>query len=493
MVTYHYFELWLNAFVSKLFHSPSIFSLLLITFPALNCVVYIGLVAIWETYYKVSFLSLSIIFFLFFTDGVYLPFYDNLPLGPDYRSTLQTSLFTVWGKKFSSEYMFVVLFILLYLKDRKIAAFIALSSLIIISVGMTPGVFMGVFAFLLLNRFHRTFSAKDTWKILLFYTIIPLFFYLIYFVLGTSSKFTDYVSDNNFMKTILSDYSNISHYKYLYGMMMYRFIRSFFIYLPYIIFSVVIYKTLIKHNKDLTILIILVLLCNFAALLSYGFAIGLTNSGQLFSNTFSLSTSLLNIIIMFGLIKLIQLKYSIKKLLFSVSFIIIFILNGVNIYNNNKLLRIFFAESYSTNYTDNVISETANQPFILYAILLSNKNIKDMLSGGGFNKPGNTIKLNYGYKGELCLNLDIFFDSTESINSVGKSFNKNSEFYLFTNNQKQLGLFKTYEQSQLDFIDKYHIKYLFADKDAYISELIKKRVHKEIVDSISGEQFYILK
>ena len=48
-------------------------------------------------------------------------------------------------------------------------------------------------------------------------------------------------------------------------------------------------------------------------------------------------------------------------------------------------------------------------------------------------------------------------------------------------------------QSQLDFIDKYRIKYIFANKDAYLSEIIMKRIHKVIVDSISGEQFYILK
>jgi len=64
---------------------------------------------------------------------------------------------------------------------------------------------------------------------------------------------------------------------------------------------------------------------------------------------------------------------------------------------------------------------------------------------------------------------------------------------LFTKNQKKQGLFKNYEHSQIDFIDKYHIKYIFANKDAYMSELLKKRINKKVVDAISGEVFYVLR
>lgn len=53
---YHYFELWWNALISKIFHCPSVSSLLLITYPSLNSIVFIGFAALWESNKKNQFL-----------------------------------------------------------------------------------------------------------------------------------------------------------------------------------------------------------------------------------------------------------------------------------------------------------------------------------------------------------------------------------------------------------------------------------------------------
>ena len=48
------------------------------------------------------------------------------------------------------------------------------------------------------------------------------------------------------------------------------------------------------------------------------------------------------------------------------------------------------------------------------------------------------------------------------------------------------------DQSQLDFIDKYHIQYVIADQGVELSSLLQKRVRKEIADPVSGERFILL-
>jgi hypothetical protein len=52
----------------------------------------------------------------------------------------------------------------------------------------------------------------------------------------------------------------------------------------------------------------------------------------------------------------------------------------------------------------------------------------------------------------------------------------------------------SYEQSQVDFIKRYNLRYfIIKDKSVQIPDLIKQRISVEIADSKSGEVFYLLK
>ncbi len=493
---YHYFELWLNAFISKLFHFPSIYSLLLISYPCLNCIVFIGLIALWESFQNVKPLSVVFIFILLLTNAVSFDFFNTIIDDYNGITQLHCSLFSLWGKKYSPVYIFFILFLLLYIKDKKIEAFVVLSSLQIVTVLLLPGVFFCVFLFLLLNKFHHTFSSKDNRKLLIFYTIFIFLFFILYFIFGYFEKnsTSDYLSEGSFLNTLLSDFTNMNHYKYLFGIMMYRSVRYFLSYAPYIIIAVVILTIFFKRDIHLLKLIILVMLCNVVGLFAFGFALEVSNSWQFFSTTFIFINCLLIYIFMLGFDKLIQSQNKTKKYLLGFCFIALILLNIRNSYKNNLELSYSFKTKYSDKYISSVLDETGNQSFLTCAALYSmNDYKKNVFYEYLFvEKPGRASQLVYGYRDMIDINNFLLFDSIPTMINTDKYYILNSSFYLFTKKQKDDQTFVSYEKSQVDFINTYNIKYIFATKDAPVSDLLLTKTRKKIVDSLSGERFYII-
>ncbi|MCS7019776.1 MAG: hypothetical protein RMJ87_05710, partial [Cytophagales bacterium] len=66
-------------------------------------------------------------------------------------------------------------------------------------------------------------------------------------------------------------------------------------------------------------------------------------------------------------------------------------------------------------------------------------------------------------------------------------------FTQFVNRQKAEGTFQSIAQSQADFIRKHRIGYLIASKSAVVPPTIQPMITDSIVDSKSGERFYLLK
>jgi hypothetical protein len=66
-------------------------------------------------------------------------------------------------------------------------------------------------------------------------------------------------------------------------------------------------------------------------------------------------------------------------------------------------------------------------------------------------------------------------------------------FTQFVNRQQAEGTFQSIPQSQADFIRKHRMGYLIASKSAIIPPTIQPMITDSIVDSKSGERFYLLK
>ena len=488
---YHYFELWINAFISWVFRLSSTYSLLLITFPLINTAVFLGLAAFWESFSKTTVFSFFFIFLFLFAGGTWFAFYKINLL--DFITPIESSPFTLYGKKLTVIYLFFILFTLLFIKNKKKSAFTVLACLPIINISIMPAVVGGSIVYLFLNRFHKNFSFKERNQLLILFVLITVFYYILYFVIGKTTYSNSYVAENNLLKKIITDYTNINNYKFLYGTIVYRFKRTLIFYLPFIIFSFFILKSVIKNNKDILQIIILVLLFNFIGLCVSSLAAGLMDDTQLLSNTLAFSNSIIIMVLIYGLCIYKTISKVIKKIfVLSYTLILVLICNNI-IYcikdNNSTCL-----SKYSENYTEQIKTQTKDYPFLLAAGLFSKNNYNEINFAWVFRKsPGNIIRLSHGYRDVININSFLANNSSYPMDNFDKFYLENSEFTLFINEQKGNKQFISYEQSQIDFLDKFKIKFVFANKDAVMSELLKNKIDKEIVDSKSGERFYILK
>ena len=80
---------------------------------------------------------------------------------------------------------------------------------------------------------------------------------------------------------------------------------------------------------------------------------------------------------------------------------------------------------------------------------------------------------------------------SEDTRGVDKRLIAYSTFYQFVQAQKDQRMFTSIEQSQVDFIDEFDIKYAIATKRAEVSAQIMQKVKRQIVDSLSGERFLL--
>jgi hypothetical protein len=491
LVPYHYFELWLNAIVCKAFHCSSLLSLLFIIYPILNVSVFIGLIAFWELYYKVNSYTYLIIFLMFFIGGVWFARYYNYILLSDNRHYFFSTPFTTCGKKFAVVYLFFILFLLLFLKNRKRESFIALGCLCIFYTSIAPAIFGGVIIFLLFNSFHKTFTGKDASIIFSFYLILSICFFLLYQITNQTTSSNILLTQTNLLKNIFSDIGNISFYKFFSEMFFYKWLRMIIAYLPFMLFFIPISSFILKKNKDFFRIILIVLLLNLSGSVISIFGNDLMDASQFFQNTFVFNNVLLIFLFLYGLIYLILNKAIKKRLFYIYSFIIIFLFIGYNVFQYASENYNNYHVRYSSNYIDSVLTKTEGN-YTNSVCLLSKKEYENEFFLW-ITLPGNIMQYSYGYKN--CININAFsvYNKINSVNENDRFWLENSIFYIFAENQKKNGVFHSYEQSQIDFIDKYDIKFLFAEKDAEICSGIKSRTLNRVIDPLSGEQFYLLR
>jgi len=68
-----------------------------------------------------------------------------------------------------------------------------------------------------------------------------------------------------------------------------------------------------------------------------------------------------------------------------------------------------------------------------------------------------------------------------------------SVFYHCVKRQKEQNTFKSIEESQLDFIKEYKIRYLITSKNVTLPSNLQDKIQKEIIIEEAQEKFYLLK
>jgi hypothetical protein len=168
---YHYFDMWLNGIICRLFKLNHSLSLYLIVYSFFSIVSLSGLLAIIEKFAKVKSLHKILALLLLFVSGLYIS--KNI-LHLERYSIEMEGIMERYGGKLASVYCFVLGVIILFVLNKNIKiALIILLCLPALFISLAPAVFSGMLIFCVFKMFSKKEDKKFFLR-LMFYTLIVM-------------------------------------------------------------------------------------------------------------------------------------------------------------------------------------------------------------------------------------------------------------------------------------------------------------------------------
>jgi len=477
-IPYHYYDLWQNALLAKLFDINYLSALITLTYPLNYSLVYLGIFSLLEflssynknklnynqlvlffitllTFFSTSFYHESMKKFIIQIDIVSIDIFETGKLFPIYISYF----FIYYAILNRNEVLFFLSLIICgLLYPTTMPAFYVICLLVIL------------FNVIFINR-------KDRIKGYAFFLFLSLVSYVLFY------KFTgNNIKNDAFFSSILQ--INLGD---LIKMFIIPFATIFFVlvlYFPYLLLikSKILFDKFYIKNSFYFMIAILAISLTFWAVGNKA-----QNSVQLFYNPF---TPVLHVFLYLSILTVYL--FADKKWIYITTLILL-----VNVSVNAH--KIFF-DKPSKNDKDFVlkVAKAVEQKNRIGAFIFSPEyylnNMNNFFSKVYFVYPPASF-LSYFDTQYHPISLSIFdtkYDSTSKFFQTEKLLMENSEFYQFVETQKKNNQFKSILQSQVDFIKKYNIQWLVTDKDARLPSEIEEIVTEKFTSDIQKYNFYIL-
>lgn len=451
---YHYFENWLNAGIAFVSNSNYLQNLILVVFPLLIFTTWLGICAVLEKL-PISKTSIPIWAFLgILITGLYLPFlYDKF----EFLQRMRIFARNEWNyHKLSVIYVFLLASILAFVQSKKYLAYLLLLFLPIFYTTTAPAIFGGLFLYSLL-LFFRKQKQEAIW-IIAHTFVVAVFLGGFYWLFASKNMNT---TPSIKIAELLGDIRtkiNIIGGTTLHLSILYAFV------LPILWLS---RKELVFYLKE-KMFVFLAFLLPAVGLGSWALFSFNTDAVQIFSN---ITIPLINI----SLLLLIAYQGS-KKKMFS------YLYAGI-------ILTSFFFTIDDFRVKKNIEPSQLEvlQNHLEYTNSLGvswreSKEFSDLFSKNtNLNMLGNYLTTLFSEAFVVELNVhQIPVDSSSRYAQSEIAMIRNSPFYRYTEKQKKEGKFKNLEQSHLDFIKEYNIKFLIASKDTQLPTHLQKLIKKEL-------------
>lgn len=461
---YHYFEIWVNVFFSKLFGIDSTSTFYFITYPLFYSIALIGILALAELYVSTLKLVHLLIALLFlFVGPVAYPYFGVEWLNPE---SFILGVFTVVGYKYMPFYLGIIALLLVPSGNWKVKVFVLLG-MSVASVSVLPAT-AGV-AILLCLRYIN----KEERMMLTYCVLFVMSYALKYLFIDAEEQFIGGASDIIFTADV----------NYIFKKLSERFLltplRFVLMYLPALVMAVYLYKgkfTSVVRNENVQILFALGVLG-----LGASFLLGLNpNFNQLFANLF---VPVCNIVVVIWLFKLTEVNTNTSRILALAAFA--FIVNSNLIYN----LNLEKGTTYSAEYVKN------SKGFL-------EKNYTQGI--GGFLKDGseyhnywdkhplmcvNAYPLSFAknFKGMIILNDSVLTQTTEKyFENYTLQYSYISPYYQYRKNT-------LINYTLADFVSKNKLYFVALSAKAELPASLVPLSDTIITDSISGEKIVFLK
>lgn len=451
---YHYFELWANKLISATNNFSILYNLIIILPTVLMSLFIIGVLAIFEDF-KINKYYLFIIVFLI--GPLYIPLLYKT-FGKNMIGFFDSSSpFSIWGNRQLIIYNIIIISFLLFLKNKKFETFLFIISVIL----LFNVAFIAIpFAIILYYIIFRYILKKQKISIYVFLlSIILLVLYTVFYILQLPKL------DNAFSNSFLNlNFLNIRHSLGFAAWAIFYLTVIYSIFLFYLIY----FKKLKNEN-------FINFITFFTILLLTGF-IGMILSSGLRDNIqfFSLLFTFVIVALITTTIKIIS--FNDNKTKYILAFICI--ISAYNAYHYTKIrvaLHENLKELNSKNFLKEVEKKIKENNIELVALIPDSNVIKKFspytISNSKMSK--------YLYLYDV---VDFVYLSNTKIKTLinEKPFSDNPNLKIVNND------------SILSFIKQYKIKACIVAKDSYY-KFDDSIIKTQIIDSISGEKFYLLK
>jgi hypothetical protein len=472
---YHFFELWLNAGFLKLFGGSSVSLLVLITYTLGLSLVWLGLCAIAEQYFKVT-PGIKLLCLLgLFLMGVNYPYYSILLKN---GFPINASVFD-YAKLFPV-YLFFIAALLLSNRNKIMAALTMLLGLPLLTIIAAPATFLSIGFYSLILFWKR----ERVQGIRLGLATLAVGLFLAWFYSRTATS-----STTPYGRYLFSNSNGIfSFQNFFVGVKLFvticLMICVLYMFHWVLILSFGKFKSLkvLAANRFFSIGLIFL----FSGLGSWVFLSSMLNALQFFSNV---SIPVINLLVFTGL--LISLRLTRYRAQLVICFMFIFLMNfSVNI------ARLFFRPVQSPKYVETVLKRTQNLNPVGGFIKASSDYGSVFLKASNVYPAGTFMNLSPEHSDFHAVNLSVFdipVDTSAARKALEQQMVENTSFYQFVKQQKQNGTFTTIAQSQAQFVQQYNIEYILVSKAGKLPATLISKVEAPVVDPFSGEKFYLLK
>jgi len=483
---YHYFDLWLNGFVSKIFGLNYGLSLYLVTYTFFTALFLFGLLALIEKYDTPKFIHIFITLLLLFIGGVHI----TDIIGMSGHNAQMESITERYGEKLGPAYCFALAVVLLFNSGNIKTALIVLLCLSVVSVSIAPAVCFGVASFCVLNIFKKG-NDKNFYLRLLIYTSLivasgVLFYFLTEQILNrrTVHPFENY--------TDLKSLSFYSFKFYIVELFLKCYREPLFFFINYLPFGLIIILLMVSSrvSSNINILFRLFALIWLAGLVTCNTLYLLNEAWQFYTNTLVLW----HVLFACGIIIFwfeINSRYKISS---NILLIICFgslIYKSVYSFISYKKLsseNLIFSKSYLLKVND----EFKNTKYEMKGAVLFDesyyKNVANVYPYEYYSFPG--IKNPKVY---IPFNLT-YANSIPKENLYQKvhylAFNP---FNQYVDEQNDSAGTADILKLQIKFIKKNNIKYLICPAGAQINPDSFPEIKKIIHDPLSGQSLVLLK
>ncbi len=483
---YHYFELWLNGMITTVFGGSYVTNLLFVTYPLLLWLYVLVLLALMEHFQLLKYRYLLLPICLF-AGPLYIGVYEVLLNDGNFFDSAvftipgfvkQTFVYSYFGQKHLSVYIFSGLFVLGILKTDYRLLFFAFTSLLISSVGVFPGVVSPVFVgFLLLIKRNKKYVPL--FLPFLFFVIIYFSFFA-FFGFGVSKEVSTKTSYFNYFLERLNWKGEVLR---VVQKVFFPISWFFILYFPYLLLVRLFRVQLSKRLLSLVYLVVLSYLGSaLLTLILYGL-----NSDQFITNLLPL----------YNVVLITILLYSMRSLLATFQknafYLFITLLFSFSIVNSYKVFSFHFLPSfkrinkevYSDHSQKQLLSSLKQHPPSYITYLFSDSIIEKFHPVLQYPYLPAKFCMDNNYFQYLNINYPYYTYPFSSASNVFCPKNQMKYYFQETPTNK-----RNFDSIQFRFLKEKHINWVFCASGAILPSRIIPYVKETISDPISKENYY---